>query len=270
MTSKYPSRTLGYNGLAMASSPTLGSIEIPQMGFGTWNLGGNTAAIAHALQTGYRHIDTADIYNTHGNVAAAIRESGIPREEIFIVTKLWSHSLAPDKVVPATERFLRELNTDYIDLLLIHWPSRSVAAEDTLGAMQDAQEAGMVRTLGVSNFDARLVERVLEAGFPITNNQIEYNLNQRPAQTLEYCLENAVTITAYSPLERGSRPQENAVAAIAAQHRASREQVLLAWLMAKGMVVIPRSGNPRHIEANWASLDLELSEADVQGLDAAQ
>jgi 2,5-diketo-D-gluconate reductase B len=254
----------------MTISPTLGSIEMPQMGFGTWNLGGDVAAIQHALDTGYRHIDTADIYGSHDEIASAIRQSGIARSELFIVTKLWSHSLAPEKVGPAVERFLRELNMDYIDLLLIHWPSNSVDAEDTLSAMQDVQETGAVRALGVSNFDTRLVERCLEAGYPLTNNQVEYNLNHRPDDTLAYCLENAVTVTAYSPLERGSRTQEDAVAAIAEQQGASREQVLLAWLMAKGMVVIPRSSKPAHIEANWASLDLKLSEADIQGLDVAQ
>ena len=172
----------------MTASPTLGSIQIPQMGFGTWNLGGQAAAIQHALQVGYRHLDTADIYGTHDDIAAAIRNSGIAREELFLVTKLWSHSVAPDKVGPAVERFLGELKTDYIDLLLIHWPSRSVDADDTLSAMQDVQETGAVRSLGVSNFDKPLVERCLEAGFPLTNNQIEYNLNHRPDETLAYCL----------------------------------------------------------------------------------
>lgn len=253
----------------MTTSPTLGSIQMPQMGFGTWNLGGQSAAIEHALEVGYRHIDTADIYGTHDDIAAAIRQSAIARDELFLVTKLWSHSLAPEKVGPAVERFLRELNADYIDLLLVHWPSRSVDAEDTLSAMQDVQETGAVHALGVSNFDTPLMERCLEAGYPLTNNQIEYNLNHRPDETLAYCLENAVTVTAYSPLERGSRTQEDAVAAIAEQQGATREQVLLAWLMAKGMVVIPRSSQPAHIEANWASLDLELSAADIQGIDAA-
>jgi len=254
----------------MNSFPTLGSIEMPQMGFGTWNLGGDVAAIQHALKVGYRHIDTADIYGTHDEIAEAIGHSGIARSELFIVTKLWSHSLAPEKVGPAVKRFLSELNMDYIDLLLIHWPSSSVAVEDTLSAMQDVQETGAVRALGVSNFDASLVERCLEAGYPVTNNQIEYNLNHRPDDTLAYCMENAVTVTAYSPLERGSRTQEDAVAAIAEQQDASREQVLLAWLMAKEMVVIPRSGKAAHIEANWASLDLKLGEADIQGIDAVQ
>lgn len=233
------------------------------MGFGTWALSGNTAAISHALRSGYRHLDTADIYNTHENVAAAIRQTGIPRGEVHIVTKLWSHSLEPAKVGPAVERFLSELDTDYIDLLLIHWPSRSVAAEDTLAAMQRTVDAGQVRAIGVSNFDVKLVRRCLDAGFQIANNQIEYNLNKQPQDTLDYCLENGVTVTAYSPLERGSRAQEVAVARIAAAHSASREQVLLAWLIAKGMVVIPRSKNPAHIEANWGSLDLQIEAQDI-------
>jgi 2,5-diketo-D-gluconate reductase B len=257
----------------MTLSPTLtlsDDMQIPQMGFGTWALGPHaTEAVLHALRTGYRHLDTADIYGTHGNIAEAIPQSSIPRGEFFITTKLWSRSLSASEVGPSVDRFLRELRTDFIDLLLIHWPSRNVPVQETLSAMEAARQAGKARALGVSNFDVALMQEALASGIAVANNQIEYNLNHQPQDALDFCLANGVTVTAYSPLERGSRVQEAALAELAAKHSATREQVLLNWLMGKGMIVIPRSSKPAHIEANFSSLDLELEEGDAAKLDEA-
>lgn len=255
----------------MANSPALPlnkDMRVPQMGFGTWGLGRRaTEAILHALKVGYRHIDTADIYGTHSNIAEASTQSGIPRDEVFITTKLWSHSVSGEKVCPAVDRLLKELRTDFIDLLLIHWPARNVPVAETLAAMEEARQAGKVRSIGVSNFDVELMQEALATGIEVTNNQFEYNLNHQLQEVLDFCLANGVTVTAYSPLERGNRAQEAALAELAQKYTATREQVLLNWLMRKGMIVIPRSSNPKHIEANFLSLDWALEHDDIQGLE---
>jgi diketogulonate reductase-like aldo/keto reductase len=250
------------------TSPTLrlnNGLDIPQFGLGTWNLP-NTAAILHALQTGYRHLDTADIYGTHENVADAIEQSGIAREEIYITTKLWSHSVSAKRVGPAVDRFLQELRTEYIDLLLIHWPGNTPARE-TLAAMDETRKAGKVRSIGVSNFDVAVMQEVLDTGYPVVNDQIEYNLNHMPQETLDFCTQHKVTVTAYSPLERGDAKQEAFVAELAKKYSATREEVLLRWLLQKGMIVIPRSSNPKHIDANHHALAWEMETNDVTRID---
>lgn len=252
------------------SQPTLrltDAIQIPQMGFGTYGLGPNaTAAILHALQIGYRHIDTADMYGSHENIAEAIAQSGVPRNQIFITTKLWSHSVSAKRVGPAVDRFLKELRTEYIDLLLIHWPSNTPVA-DTLGAMNEARKAGKVRALGVSNFDVDLLEECKVTEVELTNDQIEFNLNHKPEGILDYCRSQGLTVTAYSPLERGSVAQERIVAELAKRHSVAREEVLLNWLMSKGMIAIPRSANTRHIASNFHSLQVKLSETEAVSID---
>ncbi|HLD94236.1 MAG TPA: aldo/keto reductase [Anaerolineales bacterium] len=251
--------------------PTLrltNGFDIPQMGFGTYGLRSATQAILHALKTGYRHLDTADIYDTHENVGEAIQKGGIPREEIYITTKLWSHSVLRERVAPSVDRFLSELQTEYIDLLLIHWPGNTPAAE-TLAAMDEARKAGKVKSIGVSNFDAELMQEVIDTGFPIVNNQIEYNLNHHPQDVLDFCNRHKVTVTAYSPLERGDREQEHFLSQLVKEYSVTREEVLLRWLMQKGMIVIPRSSNTSHIESNYHALEWELDKADVSKLDEA-
>lgn len=193
--------------------------------------------------------------------------SGVKREEIFITTKLWSNSLTKPEVGPTVDRFLRELNTDVIDLLLIHWPSRSVPVEQTLAAMDKLRQTGKVRTIGVSNFKVNLMKEALATGFPVCNDQIEYNLNHKPAEVLDFCKENNVTVTAYSPLEEGGGKSGKLVAELAKKYDRSKAEILLAWLMQKGMIVIPRSTSPKHIESNFRSLELALEAEDIEKLD---
>lgn len=244
-------------------------LEIPQFGFGTYGLRSATQVVLHALQTGYRHLDTADSYGTHQNVGEAVRKSGLPREEIFITTKLWSNTLSEKRVGPAVDRFLGELQIDYIDLLLIHWPGNT-PVEETLAAMDTARREGKVRSLGVSNFDVELMREALATGYPVVNNQIEYNLNHQSQHLLDFCTQHRVTVTAYSPLERGSRAQEDVVSRLAEKYSVTREEVLLRWLLQKGMIVIPRSSNPSHIASNFHSLQIELSGEETASLDSTK
>jgi len=255
-------------------SPTLEigkNSNIDQFGFGTWNLRGRSgqAAIEYALEVGYRHLDSADLYRNHRSVAAAIKNSGLNREEIFIVSKLWSNSLEADQVGPAVERFLMELNTDYLDLLLIHWPAGSTPITDTLKAMHAVREAGGITHIGVSNFGVAEMQEALDSGVPVSNNQVEFNLRRPANEVLDFCLANGISVTAYTPLLRGSSGQERIIAEIADKYEATREQVLLNWLMAKQMIVIPRSTNRDHIRENWEALGWEMDAEDVDKIEQA-
>lgn len=235
-------------------------LTVPQMGYGTYGIQKDASIVAHALKVGYRHIDTADIYGTHGVCGKGIKSSGVPRSEIFVTTKLWSHSVAGDKVGPAVDKFLRELDIEYIDLLLIHWPSKHLPVEETLPAMEKARQAGKIKAIGVSNFSVAQMQAALATGVGVCNNQIEYNLEERPDDIVEYCQANKVTVTAYSPVKAQGRGEvKKAVAQIAKTHNCTPEEVMLAWLMAKDLIVIPRSSNPKHVESNYRSLELKLS-----------
>jgi diketogulonate reductase-like aldo/keto reductase len=252
------------------SLPLIDGLTIPQMGFGTYGLRNGEDVILHALRTGYRHIDTADMYGTHGDVGAAMRRSGLARAEIFVTTKLWSHSVSRGKVGPAVDRFLDEMGLEYIDLLLIHWPARNIPAAETLGAMEEARRAGKIRAAGVSNFNVAQMKDALATGVPVCNNQIEYNIEERPDDIVEFCQANKVTVTAYSPVKvRGNAKTQTLLGGIAKQHNCTAEEVILAWLLAKGLIVIPRSSNPKHIESNFRALELKLSSAELQQLETA-
>lgn len=253
----------------MTHSPTLPltpELSIPQLGFGTWKLRDPRSAIGQALQVGYRHLDTADLYHSHGAIAEALADSGLPRADVFITTKLMPHSHGAKQVKEAVQRFLQELHTDYIDLLLIHWPS-SVSVAETLGAMDAARKAGQVRALGVSNFEINLLQASLDTGILFSNNQIEYNLKEQPQGVLRFCLEHGISVTSYTSLERGTPEQEARVAQLTKTHNATREQVLLSWLMHKGMIVIPASSNAAHIESNFQSLQIKLADEDIAYLE---
>ncbi|HRN51592.1 MAG TPA: aldo/keto reductase [Anaerolineales bacterium] len=244
-------------------------IQIPQMGFGTWELKDPKQATLHALHSGYRHIDTADYYHNHVEVGQAMKASGVPRDQIFLVTKLYGRTLEPKNVAPAIDRFLKELDVEQIDLLLVHWLS-GVPGEDGLMAMDKARTAGKVRTLGVSNFEVEDMQAALATGLPVCNNQIEYNLEVRPDDVADFCLANDVTVTAYSPVKvSGGAKARTLVAKLAEEYHFTAEQVILAWLMAKGFIVIPRSNNPKHIESNFRSLEVTLKKEDVAALDTS-
>ena len=243
--------------------------KVPALGFGTWQLSGVEAreATRHALEIGYRQIDTAQMYGNEEEVGRGIAESGVPREEVFLTTKLFKETLAGDRVGPAVDDSLRKLGTDHVDLLLIHWPNEDVPLGETLAAMRRAQEAGKVRHLGVSNFKASLLLEAMEHA-PILADQVPYQPGRTQRSLLELARERDVLITAYSPL-RGDGMQAPVLGEIAAAHGKTVQQVVLRWLLQQEKVSpIPRSANPDHRRQNFDVFDFELSKADKDRISA--
>lgn len=242
---------------------------MPVVGLGTWRLKGDEgrAAIAYALSIGYVHLDTADVYDNHREVAAAIRQSGVAREDIFITTKIWNTSHSREKVLQDAERFLKELDTEYIDLLLIHWPISEVPVEETLRAMAELKTTGKVRAIGVANFTERHIEDALTSGIDIVNNQVEVRPTFTQKALREFCMSKRIAVTAHSLL-RGGDLELPHVVELARRYVKTPAQVIINWVVSRGMIAIPKSAQLGHIKENLESLDFAMSEEDLKTIEA--
>lgn len=244
-------------------------MKIPLLGFGTWQLQGQEAtdAVSKALEVGFRHIDTADRYQNHRQVGQALKESGVPRSEIFLTTKVWHSDLHQKDVFAAAERFLKELETDYLDLLLIHWPNSSIALEETLAALGQLKKDGVIKNIGVSNFTIRHLEDALDQGVEILTNQVEFHptLNQKALK--EFCDKHKILITAYSPIAQGEDLKLPVIVELAEKYQRSPAQVILNWLISKNIVAIPRTTKPERIEDIYRTLEWKMDSEDVKAID---
>ena len=242
--------------------------KIPALGFGTWRLRGNTCRdmVSLALDSGYRHIDTAAIYGNEVEVGRGIANSSVPRGDIFLTTKVWSSNLEPRSLEGSAEDSLARLGTDYVDLLLIHWPSPSLPLADTLGAMQDLQAAGKVRHIGVSNFTVSLMREVVEQlQVPIVANQVEYHPYLSQNRVLAYCRKAGITLTAYCPLAEGQAATDPKLRHIGAKYGRSAAEIALRWLLQQEMVsAIPMTTNPDHCRSNLSVFDFTLDVEDLE------
>ena len=257
--------------------PTLeirGAAPIPQLGYGVFKVDPDIAAdvSAQALAAGYRHIDTAKIYGNEEGVGRAIAESGIPREELFVTTKLWDDAHAFDDAIAACEASLERLGLDYVDLYLIHWavPSQGQHVE-AWKALIALQERGLVRAIGVSNFPAQQLAEVIEdTGVVPAIHQIELHpyFQQRELRAIH--AEHGILTEAWGPLGQGKSDllENPAVTAIAEAHGATPAQVVLAWHLAHGIVTIPKSVTPSRIVENLAAVELTLTAEEVAAIDA--
>ncbi|MFW5893689.1 MAG: aldo/keto reductase [Verrucomicrobiota bacterium] len=251
--------------------------EFPALGFGTWQLNGETArkSVTEALDAGYRHVDTARMYKNEADVGRGIADSNVARDDIFLTTKIFMDALDAASVKRELESSLQELATDYVDLVLIHWPTDEVGLDETLGAMHELRQAGKTRHVGVSNFPIRWLEAALNASSgPITCNQVEYHPFLSQSKLLEYCRSKAVPVVAYSPLARGSVQENPLLQEIGREHGKNAAQVALRWLLQQnGVGAVPKSSNPEHIRANLDVFDFELSEDEmrqIHGLDRGE
>jgi 2,5-diketo-D-gluconate reductase B len=246
--------------------------SMPVLGFGTWQLTGDDCvrAVRTALGIGYRHIDTAQAYGNEAEVGRALAGSGIPRDELFLTTKVWMDNLAAPQVKASVEESLRKLGTDHVDLLLQHWPSQDVPIAESLGAMAELQKAGKVRAFGVSNFPVALMrEAVEQLGFDVACNQVEYHalLSQRPV--LDYARAHGIVVTAYSPLARGKLLNDPTLTRIGEKHGKSASQVALRWLVEQpGVAAIPKASSERNARRNFEIFDFRLDEDDRRAIAA--
>lgn len=255
--------------IAIVEHLEVGGVEVPRVGLGTWGLEGDTAgrAVREALDLGYRHIDTAQAYGNEAQVGRAVLASGVPRADLFITTKLWRDSLTPSAVARSAGESLDRLRTDYVDLLLIHWPVADVPLAETLAAMGELVRGASVRLIGVCNFPPALF-RDARASSPVCCNQVEYHpyLDQRPL--LDLVRSRGAFLTAYSPLARGRVLGEGLLKDIARRHGRSPAQVVLRWLLDReGVVVIPKSAHRERLAANLDVWDFALDAGEARRID---
>lgn len=239
-------------------------IKVPKLGFGTWLIKGNNCvrSVRSALEIGYRHIDTAQIYDNEAEVGEAIKASGIAREEIFLVTKVWKDSLRSKDVLESTEESLKKLKTDYIDLLLIHWPNLRAPLKETLSAMRHLQNNQKVRLLGVSNFPVELIE-MAQQEVELVCNQVEYHPFLDQGVILRSIRKYNMFLTAYSPLARGRVFKHNVLQKLAKKYNKTVGQVVLRWLIDQDNVVaIPKAARQKHAQSNFDIFDFQLSSSD--------
>ena len=265
---------------------TLHGLSIPKIGFGTWRIGGDSyadpkldpaslTALRTALEAGYTHFDTAESYasgHSEELVGRAVREADTKRENLFITTKVSPEHLKYEQVLRSCENSLRRLNMDYIDLYLIHWPPRlGMELNDAFRALNQLVRDGKVKYLGVSNFKLKLLKQAQSLSeTSILTNQVPYRLPDRTYVEngiLEYCQQNDILLTAYSPVKFRNLPVNKTVRAIAEAHAATPFQIALAWLVAQPRVItIPMSLNPQHIRENFEAAEIELSKEEFETL----
>ena len=247
-------------------------MEIPKIGFGTWQLTGDDCinAVKTALATGYRHIDTAEIYQNEEEVGQAIQESNIPREQIFITSKAWQADLTPERVIKACDLSLRKLKTDYIDLYLLHWPDKYLNMKDILKAFKHLKDEGKIKNFGISNCTINHIKDYQKItnkiNLPIYTNQVEFHPLFYQKELLDFCNLNNIKITAYSPLGQGDVFKNPPLIEIGNKYNKNAGQVSLKWLIHKDIIAIPRSNSESHIKNNF-ELDFQLSEEDIKAID---
>ena len=244
--------------------------QIPIFGLGTYlNDNGKQTidSILYALEIGYRHIDTAAFYGNEQEVGTAIRESCIPREEIFVTTKLWNSDHGYDNTIKAFHRSLERLGLDYIDLYLIHWPVENLRLE-SWRALEKLYNDGLCKSIGVSNYMVRHLEELLNNSTVIpVANQVEFSPFLYLKELHKYCESKGIALESYSPLTKGHKLKDSNLIDIAHRYNKSTSQILIRWCLQKGVIVIPKSSQKDHIKENAEVFDFNISETDMIKLD---
>ncbi|MDR9892656.1 2,5-didehydrogluconate reductase DkgB [Pseudenterobacter timonensis] len=249
-------------------------MTIPAFGLGTFRLKGDVviASVKTALELGYRAIDTAQIYDNEAEIGLAIEESGVPRSEIFVTTKIWTENLSQEKLIPGLKASLEKLRTDYVDLTLIHWPSPNddVPVEEYMQALLEAKKAGLTRQIGISNFTIPLMEKAIAAvgAENIATNQIELSPYLQNRKVVEWAKQHGISVTSYMTLAYGKALKDEVIARIAAKHKATEAQVILAWAMGEGYAVIPSSTKRENLASNQQAQVLRLDDEDKKAIAA--
>ena len=247
--------------------------RIPAIGFGTWTLTGAPCAdlVRRALGCGYRHIDTADLYDNEEAVGEGIRASGVPRNDIFLTTKVWYTNLADGDLQRSAETSLRKLDVDDVDLLLIHWPSKSIPLAESIKALDETKERGLARHIGVSNFPTALVEEAVAlSNHPLACNQVEYHPMLNQDAVIATCRRHGMAVVSYCPLCRDTDLlTSEPITTLAAEHGRSPAQIVLRWhVQQSGVICIPRTKTPERVAENFAIFDFVLDDEEMAAISA--
>ncbi|MES3160460.1 MAG: aldo/keto reductase [Halorubrum sp.] len=245
---------------------------MPVLGLGTWENDDPAQcaeSVETALEVGYRHVDTAQIYGNEAAVGEGIAAADVDREDVFLASKVWIDKLAPEDVVDSTRESLDTLGVENIDLMYVHWPAGAYDPAETLPAFAELRDEGLIDRIGVSNFEPEHLDAAADAlGEPPFVNQVEMHPLLRQEELRAYAEANGIELVAYSPLARGHVFDEPEVVDIAEKHGVSAAQVSLAWLREKGVTAIPKATGEDHIRDNFASLGLALDDEDIERIDA--
>lgn len=251
-------------------------MHIPVLGLGTFRLKNEVAfnSVKMGLEVGYRHFDTAQIYDNEYEVGAAIKESNIPREEIFITTKIWTENLSAVKLIPSLKESLKKLQTDYVDLTLIHWPApnQEVPLEESLLALKEAKTLGLTKEIGVSNFPIAELKKAIEilGSEEIFTNQVEVHPYLQNKKLIDFCNTQDIMVTAYMPLAYGKVVKDETLIKIGEKHGISAADVALAWLHEQDLIIIPSSTKKVNLENNLNFPEISFSKKElslIAGLD---
>jgi 2,5-diketo-D-gluconate reductase B len=245
--------------------------RIPAIGLGTWELRGRTCAriVEQALRLGYRHIDTAQMYDNEREVGEGLRASGAPRYEVFLTTKIWPTHFAPNDLIRSLKESLVKLRMTEVDLVLLHWPSPRVPLSETLDGLAHARQSGLAKNIGISNFNVALTEEAVALSKePLVCNQVEYHPYLDQARVLEACRRLGLATVAYSPVAKGRVKDDRTLARIGQLHGKTAAQVCLRWLVQQNVAAIPRTSKLERLEENLGVFDFTLSEQEMATISA--
>jgi 2,5-diketo-D-gluconate reductase B len=240
--------------------------RIPLLGLGTWELRGRPCArvVEQALRLGYRHVDTAEMYDNEREVGEGLHASGVKRRDVFVTTKIWPSHFAPRALERAARDCLVRLRLSDVDLLLLHWPNPQVPLSETIGALCKVKSDGLARHIGISNFTVTLIEEALSvATEPLVCDQIECHPFLDQSKVIAACRDHGMAVVAYSPIARGNAKNDEVLARIGAAHKKTAAQVSLRYLVQQDIVVIPRTSKLDRLAENAAIFDFDLSEAEM-------
>jgi 2,5-diketo-D-gluconate reductase B len=240
--------------------------RIPAIGLGTWELRGRVCAriVEQALKLGYRHIDTAQVYENEREVGEGLRASGVRRDEVFVTTKVWTNHFAPNDLERSAKESLVRLRIAELDLLLLHWPNPHVPLAETLGALAHAKRLGLTRHIGVSNFTVALIEQAVAAcPEPLVCDQVEFHPYLDQTKVRDACAHNGMAVVAYSPIARGRIKTDPILAGIGRAHQKSPAQICLRWLVQQNVSAIPRTSKIERLSENVDIFDFELTDEDM-------
>ncbi|RDL32751.1 2,5-didehydrogluconate reductase DkgB [Photobacterium damselae] len=249
-------------------------MTVPSFGVGTFRLEGEVVknSVLNALEVGYRVIDTAQIYGNEVSIGEALVESGIPREELYITTKIWVDNMSKAKLIPSLKESLEKLQTDYVDLTLIHWPGKNENVEEYMQALLEAKSLGLTKEIGVSNFNIELLDKAFDAVGKenIATNQIELSPYLQNQKLVSYMLEKGIKVTSYMTLAYGEVLKEPLIIDIAEKHKVTPAQIVLAWALAKEFAVIPSSTKRENLISNLQAQQIQLTSEDLDLIDGLE